>query len=163
MLRFMRVRIWVVTVLGASSVFAACSRPPRARHVIAPDGSPALHVSCGSDQGACFELAGIECPNGYRVKPIFDTASNNFLVRCENRASVAQNGAASTVVIRALAPAPPAASPQPAAPGSAAAWPPPEQPWPPADPWAATGASSNGTPALPETARLPDGQIDIGY
>ena len=42
-----------------------------------------VHVSCGADQSACFELAGKSCPGGYRLFPIFDARDNNFLVRCE--------------------------------------------------------------------------------
>ena len=66
--------------LALTTVLAGCVHEPQARPVIAPDGEPAYHVSCGSDQGACFALAGDACPYGYRLKPIFD--EHHFLVRC---------------------------------------------------------------------------------
>jgi hypothetical protein len=69
----------LVVVLG----LAGCSQEPRARSITGPDGSAMVHVSCGSDQSACFELAGKSCPTGYRLFPIFDAHDNNFLVRCE--------------------------------------------------------------------------------
>jgi hypothetical protein len=144
-----------IVLLGLVS---GCQRQPRARPIVAPDGAPAIHVSCGSDQGACFELAGRYCPNGYRLKPIFDVESNHFLVRCREDMAVHAPSTPSTVVIRSLGPGAPQ---EPAAPST---WPPSPQPWPGADPWpsAAAGAAQTAGP-LPETARLPDGQIDIGY
>jgi hypothetical protein len=136
--------------LAALLAGSACLSQPRARPVVAPDGAPAIHVSCGSDQGACFALAGQYCPNGYRLKPIFDVASNNFLVRCREDMPVVQAPSSpSTVVVRSLGSNAPST------------WPPPEQPWPAANPWPSGGAANNAP--LPETARLPDGEVDIGY
>jgi hypothetical protein len=60
-----------------------CSRQPHARSVVGPDGTSMVHVACGSDQSACFELAGQSCPSGYTLFPIFDPHDNNFLVRCQ--------------------------------------------------------------------------------
>lgn len=129
-----------LVVLGLS---AGCMQPPRARSVIGPDGTRVLHVSCGADQGACFEMAGQSCPFGYDLSPTFDASSNNYLVRCENRVAgiaplIASSGARS--------------------PSLSAGWPPPPELWPPTNPWSqATGEAS------PQSARLPDGQLDIGY
>jgi hypothetical protein len=72
----------LLRTFGALGLLVACSREPHARSVIGPDGSPMLHVACGRDQGACFELAGRGCPYGYKVFPIFDRQENNFLIRC---------------------------------------------------------------------------------
>ncbi len=62
---------------------------PAARNVIGPDGRPSLHVACGANQGACFELAGKSCPYGYDFVPVFDPHDNNFLVSCHAVPTVA--------------------------------------------------------------------------
>jgi hypothetical protein len=61
---------------------AGCTRQSHIRPLVGPDGTPMFHVSCGGDQGACFELAGRSCPQGYALVPLFDRRDNNFLVRC---------------------------------------------------------------------------------
>ena len=68
-----------------------------------------LHVACGKDQGACFELAGRGCPYGYRVFPIFDPHDNNFLIRCHAAREMAGLPAEPTAVVGppAFAPTPP--------------------------------------------------------
>lgn len=145
-------------VCSVAAAIAGCVHTPRAHRIIGPDGSDMLHVSCGSDQGACFALAGDNCPNGYRLVPIFNPEANNFLVRCQSRThsvEAAENSVSpvpSNVIVRTLNPAP----------ASTTRWPPPEEPFPGTDPWPAGSAASGSLP-LPQTARLPDGQIDIGY
>lgn len=126
---------------------AACTPAPRARPVVGPDGSAMTHVSCGSDQGACFQLAGQSCPSGYRLFPIFDPHSNNYLVRC-----TAPVGA----VARQRVPAPPARH----APAREASdgWPPVAEAWVPADPWPA--AVMQAPPAL--SGPSPE-EVDLGY
>ena len=62
----------LLCALWALGLVVGCSREPHARSVTGPDGSAMLHVACGRDQGACFELAGRGCPYGYKVFPIFD-------------------------------------------------------------------------------------------
>jgi hypothetical protein len=146
----------------AIAVCGGCSRAPRARTIVGPDGSDMLHVSCGADQGACFELAGQHCPDGYRLSAIFAPASNNFLVRCQSSRHLAE-----VVPAESVAPSP-SVVPRTAEPVSppSASWPPPPQPWPNTNPWAAPSPQANANTAatpLPETVRLPNGQIDIGY
>lgn len=123
----------------ALALLVACGGQPQARNVTGPDGSPMLHVTCGRDQGACFELAGRGCPNGYKVFPIFDPRDNNFLIRC-------QGGD-----IAAL-PAPPAAN------FGAAAFTPAPAPrgaWP-------ENVSIASTPP-PTSGTRNDSEIDLGY
>lgn len=140
-----------VAILVASS---ACTQAPRARPVLGPDGSAVWHVSCGGDQGACFELAGQSCPHGYQLTPIFDPSSNNFLVRCRDRVTLLARAAHPT-------PGPAVITPLPAPPPTLGTeWPPPAEPAQPAYPWATV---TEGSTVLPETARLPNGQVDLGY
>jgi len=42
-----------------------------------------LHVSCGSDESRCYQLAGEHCPMGYDLVRSAG-ASGNFLVRCRS-------------------------------------------------------------------------------
>ncbi|HWA78302.1 MAG TPA: hypothetical protein VG937_38465 [Polyangiaceae bacterium] len=72
--------------LALLGLAVGCTNQPRAHNVTGPDGSPMLHVACGADQGACFELAGRGCPGGYKVFPVFDPRDNNFLIRCQGAA-----------------------------------------------------------------------------
>ncbi|MFZ5894437.1 MAG: hypothetical protein ACOY0T_25470 [Myxococcota bacterium] len=115
---------------GLAVWLLGCAHEPRARNITGPDGSPMVHVSCGSDQSACFELAGRSCPTGYNLFPIFDAHDNNYLVRCQ-----ASTGARSSEMLSAplvantSAPPPaPAAPIQPVAP----AWTAPRDPASPA-------------------------------
>lgn len=79
------VRVAVGTLaLAVMSAPVSCTRAPSARRVVAPDGLPAVHVSCGSSQGRCFELAGKLCPAGYAISPLFNAEHGNFLIRCRN-------------------------------------------------------------------------------
>jgi len=77
---------WGAISLALTIGAIGCTRSPAARPVIAPDGMPALHVSCGSDQAGCFQLAGDMCPAGYAISPLFGSEHGNFLVRCRNAA-----------------------------------------------------------------------------
>jgi hypothetical protein len=127
--------------LGLFALAAACTNQPRAHTVTGPDGSPMLHVACGADQGACFELAGRGCPGGYKVFPVFDPRDNNFLIRC-------QGGAPEIATLPAPAPSPfgvnTFASPQ--APPNA---------WP-------ENVSVAAKPP-PTTGTRNDSEIDLGY
>jgi len=143
------------TGLVLTAALSGCARQPRVRAIVGPDGTDMLHVSCGSDQGACFQLAGRRCSAGYELTPIFDPSNNNFLVRCRDRrhlvvpSELAAEVPARRTVFRATD-------------RGTSSWPPPLQPWPDVDPWPAADAGS-GASELPQTARLPNGEIDIGY
>jgi hypothetical protein len=111
-----------------------------------------LHVHCGDEQVACFQMAGERCPHGYDLSPIFDPHDGNFLVRCKDGSEASP--LASTVSQPAAQPVQPAPAPI-AARGRAAddTWPPfevakPSEPWP---------APSAGTPE-PKI-----GDVDLGY
>jgi len=135
-------------LLGA--LVAACVEPVGAVRIIGPDGTQMLHVHCGDEQVACFQLAGELCPRGYFLSPIFDPHDGNFLVRCKDPAL------ASAVAVQS--------QPTQAAPAGAVSvrarvpdegWPPtevakPSEPWP---------APSAGSP-VPKTAI---GDVDLGY
>ncbi len=58
----------------------ACAPRSSAVEVLAPDGRPALHVSCPKNPGACYRLAGDRCRSGYAIQPAHGEAS--YLVRC---------------------------------------------------------------------------------
>src|SRR5688572_1322853 len=62
---------------------------PGATRIVGPDGSPMAHVHCGSNQGACFRLAGELCPSGYELQPVLRHSDGNFLIRCRTGAAVA--------------------------------------------------------------------------
>lgn len=65
-------------LLGAIGL--ACAPQSRAVPIVGPDGSRMLHVSCGSDEARCYQLASEHCPYGYDLSK---TASDgNFLLRC---------------------------------------------------------------------------------
>ena len=58
----------------------ACAPQARAVPIVGPDGSRMLHVSCGSDEARCYQLASEHCPYGYDLSK---TANDgNFLLRC---------------------------------------------------------------------------------
>jgi hypothetical protein len=78
-------RMWVVGLALFASACASSTRSePRAIPVTGPDGLPALHVSCGTDEGHCYQLAGRFCPTGYDIEPTRGRAGN-FLVHCRLR------------------------------------------------------------------------------
>jgi hypothetical protein len=129
-------------LLAHPALFAlavACTNQPRAHSVTGPDGSPMLHVACGADQGACFELAGRGCPGGYKVFPVFDPRDNNFLIRC-------QGGAPEMATLPSPAPSPF---------GANAFAPPTPNPWP-------ENVSVAAKPP-PTTGTRNDSEIDLGY
>ncbi len=111
-----------------------------------------LHVHCGDEQVACFQMAGERCPHGYDLSPIFDPHDGNFLVRCRTPTSTLQG-----FVAAASSPAPPGRPAARAQPGSNDGWPPAEVALP-SEPWPA--ASSSALPPAPRTAT---GAVDIGY
>ena len=129
----------LLRALCALGLLLGCSREPHARSVTGPDGSAMLHVACGRDQGACFELAGRGCPHGYKVFPIFDPRDNNFLIRCHaapNMAALPQDDT------------PNVGSPAFAQPFGA---------------WSGANASIAIKPAPPTTGTRNDSEIDLGY
>jgi hypothetical protein len=69
--------------LGWVFVALACTSQKRVESpvhpVIGPDGSVMLHLTCGTDEALCYELAGTHCSKGY---DIFPTPRQNWLVRC---------------------------------------------------------------------------------
>src|SRR5262252_3355706 len=67
--------------LVTGALVTACAEPG-VSPIVGPDGSAMLHVHCGGDQAACFQIAGRSCPHGYDMSPIFDVSQGNFLVRC---------------------------------------------------------------------------------
>jgi hypothetical protein len=87
-------------LLGVGLCLLGCSQQPQARNITGPDGTPMVHVSCGSDQSVCFQLAGRSCPGGYNLFPIFDAHDNNFLVRCQG-AVAAQAAVVGSPLVRA--------------------------------------------------------------
>ncbi|HEY4157854.1 MAG TPA: hypothetical protein VGM29_07140 [Polyangiaceae bacterium] len=124
-------------VLGATA--PACVQPS-VRPIIGPDGSAMLHVHCGRDQFACFELAGQSCPHGYDMSPIFDVSEGNFLVRCRAQAA-ARVATTSNAESNTWHPN-----------GDAVPWRPPP------------GASKPVKVGdLPPTRRTAAGEVDVGY
>ncbi len=148
---------WLVS--GLAAVLAVACVEPGATRIVGPDGTQMLHVHCGGEQVACFQIAGELCPHGYFLSPIFDPQDGNFLVRCK---------APSAAVTIASAPPPAptsAATPQQYPPFVAHAATPSssssaEQPWPPSEvarptePWPASSSSA---------AQGPIGDVDLGY
>jgi hypothetical protein len=131
-------------VFGCLAVLAVgCVEQPGAQRIVGPDGTQMLHVHCGDEQVACFQMAGERCPHGYDLSPIFDPHDGNFLVRCRTPSTTPAYVAAGPAPVRA-------------APAEARAndgWPPTEVARP-SEPWPAP--SSNLPPA-------PAGAVDIGY
>jgi hypothetical protein len=158
------VRLCAVAVLG----LAGCVTPG-AQPIVGPDGSPMLHVHCGSRQSECFRLAGESCPYGYDFAPVYAADDGNFFVRCRP---------AHIAAVPPPAPAPPVpvpaataiASPQPTPAPSVV---PPATQWPPAEvgnatePWGkgSTATVNGGVPTstLPPTPRTQLGEVDVGY
>lgn len=143
---------WAVP-LALSVLFGACAEPPGAERIVGPDGSRMLHVHCGAEQVACFQLAGERCPYGYDLSPILDPHDGNFLVRCHNPiegGGFANSGApgAAAAPIASVRPRPPSDG-----------WPPPEVAKP-SEPWP---APSVATPPAPPTPRTASGEVDVGY
>ena len=138
-------------VLGALSlVVVGCVETPGAARIVGPDGTQMLHVHCGDEQVACFQMAGERCPHGYDLSPIFDPHDGNFLVRC--RTPIAAPG----FVAAASSPAQAGRSAGGAPARANDGWPPVEVATP-TEPWPA--ASS----ALPPAPRTTTGAVDIGY
>jgi hypothetical protein len=134
---------------------AGCATTPGSSAIVGPDGSPMAHVHCGSDQGACFRIAGELCPSGYDMQPVLRGSDGNFLVRCR---------AARPIVAEALPPAPaqavcPTLVVEAAQAKSTQRWPPAAEPWPAANPWPRnenkTGAAASSAAPAPE--------VDLGY
>jgi hypothetical protein len=133
-----------------SAFLGGCVEPSGAERIVGPDGTQMLHVHCGHEQVACFQLAGDMCPRGYFLSPIFDPHDGNFLVRCKDPAQAA-------LVANAPQPAPvtqPARAPVMCTRAPDSDWPPsevarPSEPWP---------APSAGAP-VPKTAI---GDVDLG-
>jgi hypothetical protein len=105
-----------------------------------------LHVHCGDEQVACFQLAGEMCPRGYYLSPIFDPHDGNFLVRCK------PPGLAIEVAVTANPPLPPRAAAPSASSVPGQTWPPSEVATP-TEPWPKTGSSP----------RNAIGDVDLGY
>jgi len=76
-----------LALLGALLV-SACAQPKsaqdagRVRAIVGPDGSQMLHVSCGDDEGLCYQIAGQNCPSGYDVGRTYSQERGQFFVRC---------------------------------------------------------------------------------
>ncbi len=137
---------------------AGCVEPGAAR-IVGPDGTQMLHVHCGDEQAACFQIAGDACPHGYYLSPIFDPHDGNFLVRCKPPLEPV------TIASAPQAAPAPATAPQQYPPFAAHEQtqnPAGEQPWPPAEvaqptePWpGSTSATSTKQGAI--------GDVDLGY
>lgn len=95
-----------------------------------------LHVSCGADEAACYEIAGRACPQGYDIGRTHGQQAGTFLVRCR---------AAAYGYYRQQAPQPaPAAAPQ--------------------HPAAAPTTTTNAAPTTPPTGYIGSKNgIDLGY
>jgi hypothetical protein len=132
----------LLLTLCALGLVLGCTREPHARSVTGPDGSAMLHVACGRDQGACFELAGRGCPYGYKVFPIFDPRDNNFLVRCHAAPNLAALPHDDTPNVGSPVLARPAA---------------------PMAEWSGANASIAVKPAPPTKGTRNDSEIDLGY
>ena len=135
MARFGRVGLHYFALL-----IAGCVEQPGAQRIVGPDGTQMLHVHCGDEQVACFQMAGERCPRGYDLSPIFDPHDGNFLVRCRTPST--------TPAYVTVAPSTPRAAPTQAPTNDG--WPPaevarPSEPWP--------------TPS----SNVPSRTIDIGY
>jgi len=143
----------------AALLAVGCVEPGAAR-IVGPDGTQMLHVHCGDDQAACFQIAGEACPHGYYLSPIFDPRDGNFLVRCKAPAeSVAVASApedAPALVAAPAAQADPTVAAHEPTPSTA-----PDQPWPPAEvarptePWPSSSSASVSQSAI--------GDVDLNY
>ncbi|MDF3071551.1 MAG: hypothetical protein K0R38_7152 [Polyangiaceae bacterium] len=150
-MRWRSPKAWcLVAALGSLDV--GCTRPG-AQPIVGPDGSPMAHVHCGSDQGACFRLAGEVCPGGYDLQPALTGHDGNFLVRC--RAPQPQVAVAAPC-------ASPSSTPHVAAkPGET--WPPSNEPWPATYPWPPPETSAAARPPPSPGTAKPPLEIDLGY
>jgi hypothetical protein len=147
---------WLVS--GAAAALAVACVEPGATRIVGPDGTRMLHVHCGDEQVACFQIAGELCPHGYYLSPIFEPRDGNFLVRCKAPVEAVTVASAPQPAAAAVAAAPQQHSPfveRSAAPSSSA-----EQPWPPSEvarptePWPAASSSA---------AQGAIGDVDLGY
>jgi hypothetical protein len=102
MASLLRTLVLGLTACAASACVPAQRVQPAARPIVGPDGLPTLHVSCGTDEGACYELAGRSCPTGYDIHPTRGSPGN-FLVRCGAQPQPPSANVAST---QTLAPSP---------------------------------------------------------
>lgn len=134
-------KLWLVVALGAVALGCANAGSQR---IIGPNGSAMAHVHCGSDQGACFRIAGELCPSGYEIKPVLSGSDGNFLVSCRSAASRAA---------AATCPAPVAIQ----------TWQPSTKPWPSTYPWPPPEASVAVQPSAKPAPSTPAGEIDLGY
>lgn len=134
-------------LLGLTGWLLLACTTPGASRIVGPDGSPMAHVHCGSDQAACFRLAGELCPTGYELKPVLQGSDGNFLVRCRAAVAVASQQCGAL-----------ASSVNPGA--SNSGWPPASEPWPAAYPWPPPETTAG---ALPPTKSAPGGVVDLGY
>lgn len=140
-------RVASAALLGLTGWLLQACATPGASKIVGPDGSPMAHVHCGSDQAACFRLAGELCPTGYDLKPVMSGSDGNFLVRCRAAALAALPQQCGTLA---------AASPG----ASNSGWPPASEPWPAAYPWPPPETTAG---ALPPAKGVPGGVVDLGY
>lgn len=153
-------KAWPLAVLLLA--LGACTSPG-AQRIVGPDGSLMSHVHCGSDQGACFRIAGELCPSGYDMKPVLSGSDGNFLVRCRAAATMIAGTGTPVASPGLAAPAPGASTVSSTR--SAERWPPASEPWPAAYPWpppetSAAAQQPGGTAATP---RAPTAEVDLGY
>ena len=144
---------WWVPV-GLCLFFIGCVEPAGAERIVGPDGTQMLHVHCGDEQVACFQIAGERCPRGYDLSPIFDAHDGNFLVRCREPESAPIMATNAAPVTRSAARSTSTSSGEATA---ADRWPPaevatPTEPWPTPD--------NSAAPSAPRSAT---GAVDIGY
>jgi hypothetical protein len=123
------------------------------------------HVHCGSDQGACFRLAGNLCPSGYEIKPVLSGSDGNFLIRCRAAtaaasAAVCPRPASNTAALALTAPRVVTTGAAVRTTAGSQGWPPATEPWPSAYPWPPpeTNAVVAPVPAPPAGQEL-----DLGY
>jgi hypothetical protein len=152
------------TVAGLLALALASCASPGSQRIVGPDGSAMAHVHCGSDQGACFRIAGELCPSGYELKPVLSGNDGNFLVRCRD-ARVAQSVQVCPPIAPGVPSAATAALVTPRAQPNQDAWPPSTEPWPAAYPWPPpeTSAAVGAQPAGAVSAKPPSDSVDIGY
>jgi hypothetical protein len=176
-----RVRRFAAAVLSSGVI--ACTATPSVYRIVGPDGSPMLHVSCGREQGRCFQLAGERCPNGYGIHTIGPAEHGNFLVRCRPASyappvlTAAAPGAPSTYATARVERLPPNRA-GPASTPSADTWPPSGEsntllihPWQTsqgeatpntAQPDDRSESADAEAPATPPVTPEPRGKVDFG-
>jgi hypothetical protein len=155
-------------LLGLTLAGAGCAVEPVAYPIVGPDGTRMLHVSCGPDEGRCFQLAGQNCPNGYDMYAVHPPNGETFLVRCHYAAqqvvtpswqpppradAATANAGAPRVTVR------PSSSREPSS------WPPTGEP-DTVSPWPTAGSKPSAAPAgssAPPMSGLPGSPDDIGY